>query len=125
MKLQDSDVINFNEKIHFTIFFILLIFTTTISIIINKDKKNALKLVLNKYFILSFIFVIVSSYIALFGLYDIKTMTDEDYVNHKKIRTATIHALAAYIITIFHKLDAIAFSPFVLVWILAYFLHIE
>ena len=43
----------------------------------------------------------------------------------KKIRTATIHALAAYIITIFHKLDAIAFSPFVLVWILAYFLHIE
>ena len=57
-----KEKIKANEIIKFILAVFSLIIITIVSIIINKDQKNALNFITNKYFLISFIGIIIFSY---------------------------------------------------------------
>ena len=57
-----KEKIKANEIIKFLLAVFSLIIITIVSIIINKDQKNALNFITNKYFLISFIGIIIFSY---------------------------------------------------------------
>lgn len=114
-----------NEIIKFVIAIISLIIITIGSVLINKNKKNALNLLSNKYFIVSFVLIIIFSYYVMFVLYENDEEGDEKDLKKKRVKIATKHALIAYVIAIFTHIDSIILAPFLLIWIMSYFLDIE
>ena len=114
-----------NEIIKFFLAIFSLIIITTASIIINKNQKKALDFVTNKYFIISFIVIIIFSYYVMFVLYENDEAVDENNLKKKRVKIATKHALIAYVIAIFTQIDSIILAPFLLIWMMSYFLHIE
>ena len=114
-----------NEIIKFFLAIISLIIITIGSIIINKNQEKAIKFITNKYFIISFIAIIILSYYVMFILYEDDKAGDEKDIKRKRLKIATKHALIGYVIAIFTQLDSIIFAPFLIIWIMSYFLDIE
>lgn len=114
-----------NEIIKFLLAVFSLIIITIVSIIINKNKKYALNFITNKYFLISFIGIIFFSYYVMFVLYEDDEASDEKDLKKKRVKIATKHALIAYVIAIFTHIDSIILAPFLLIWIMSYFLDIE
>ena len=61
----------------------------------------------------------------MFVLYENDEEGDEKDLKKKRVKIATKHALIAYVIAIFAHIDSIILAPFLLVWIMSYFLDIE
>tara|TARA_Y100001980_G_C14545614_1_gene325282 strand:- start:1909 stop:2283 length:375 start_codon:yes stop_codon:yes gene_type:complete len=120
-----EEKIKTNEIIKFFLAIFSLIIITIASIIINKNQKKALDFVTNKYFIISFIVIIIFSYYVMFVLYENDEAVDENNLKKKRVKIATKHALIAYVIAIFTQIDSIILAPFLLIWMMSYFLHIE
>ena len=120
-----KEKIKANEIIKFLLAVFSLIIITIVSIIINKDQKNALNFITNKYFIISFIGIIIFSYYVMFVLYEDDEVGNEKDLKKKRVKIATKHALIAYVIAIFTHIDSIILAPFLLIWIMSYFLDIE
>ena len=120
-----EEKIKINEIIKFFLAIFSLIIITIASIIINKNQKKALDFVTNKYFIISFIVIIIFSYYVMFVLYENDEAVDENNLKKKRVKIATKHALIAYVIAIFTQIDSIILAPFLLIWMMSYFLHIE
>tara|TARA_Y100000748_G_C15214820_1_gene378845 strand:+ start:69 stop:443 length:375 start_codon:yes stop_codon:yes gene_type:complete len=114
-----------NEIIKFFLAIISLIIITIGSIIINKNQEKAIKFITNKYFIISFVAIIILSYYVMFILYEDDKAGDEKDIKRKRLKIATKHALIGYVIAIFTQLDSIIFAPFLIIWIMSYFLDIE
>tara|TARA_B100001250_G_C19749750_1_gene767150 strand:- start:1013 stop:1387 length:375 start_codon:yes stop_codon:yes gene_type:complete len=114
-----------NEIIKFLLAVFSLIIITIVSIIINKNQKYALNFITNKYFLVSFIGIIFFSYYVMFVLYEDDEASDEKDLKKKRVKIATKHALIAYVIAIFTHIDSIILAPFLLIWIMSYFLDIE
>ena len=120
-----KEKIKANEIIKFILAVFSLIIITIVSIIINKDQKNALNFITNKYFLISFIGIIIFSYYVMFVLYEDNEAGDEKDLKKKRVKIATKHALIAYVIAIFTRIDSIILAPFLLIWIMSYFLDVE
>lgn len=114
-----------NEIIKFLFAVFSLIIITIASIIINKNQKNAINFITNKYFLISFIVIIIFSYYVMFVLYENEEEGDEKYLKKKRVKIATKHALIAYVIAILTHIDSIILAPFLLIWSMSYFLDIE
>tara|TARA_B100000482_G_C12386124_1_gene211058 strand:- start:71 stop:445 length:375 start_codon:yes stop_codon:yes gene_type:complete len=114
-----------NEIIKFFLAIISLIIITIGSIIINKNQEKAIKFITNKYFIISFVAIIILSYYVMFILYEDDKAGDEKDIKRKRLKIAKKHALIGYVIAIFTQLDSIIFAPFLIIWIMSYFLDIE
>ena len=61
----------------------------------------------------------------MFILYEDDKAGDEKDIKRKRLKIATKHALIGYVIAIFTQLDSIIFAPFLIIWIMSYFLDIE
>ena len=124
-KHKITQQLNNTEIYEFMFSIIFLIGVTILSIIVNKNSSKAKKLIYNKYFILFFILIILFSYFILFIFFNNDTITDENLKIKKRIKIATKHAIIAYIISIFTQLDSIIIAPFIVVWVVSYFLNVE
>jgi hypothetical protein len=124
-KYKITQQLNNTEIYEFIFSIIFLIGVTILSIIVNKNSPKAKKLIFNKYFILFFILIILFSYFILFIFFNNDTITDENLKIKKRIKIATKHAIIAYIIAIFTQLDSIIIAPFIVVWVVSYFLNVE
>jgi purine-cytosine permease-like protein len=120
-----KEKIKANEIIKFLLAVFSLIIITIVSIIINKNQKHALNFITNKYFLISFIGIIIFSYYVMFVLYEDNEADDEKDLKKKRLKIATKHALIAYVIAIFTHIDSIILAPFLLIWIMSYFLDVE
>lgn len=120
-----KEKIKANEIIKFLLAVFSLIIITIVSIIINKNQKHALNFITNKYFLISFIGIIIFSYYVMFVLYEDNEASNEKDLKKKRVKIATKHALIAYVIAIFTHIDSIILAPFLLIWIMSYFLDIE
>lgn len=120
-----KEKIKANEIIKFILAVFSLIIITIVSIIINKNQKHALNFITNKYFLISFIGIIIFSYYVMFVLYEDNEADDEKDLKKKRLKIATKHALIAYVIAIFTHIDSIILAPFLLIWIMSYFLDVE
>ena len=61
----------------------------------------------------------------MFVLYENDEAVDENNLKRKRVKIATKHALIAYVIAIFTQIDSIILAPFLLIWMMSYFLHLE
>tara|TARA_B110000008_G_C16829174_1_gene507821 strand:+ start:379 stop:753 length:375 start_codon:yes stop_codon:yes gene_type:complete len=113
------------ELIKFALAFFSLIIITILSIIINKNQEKVLKFVTNKYFLLSFFIILIFSYYVFFVLYEDEKDGSTKNIKKKRVKIATKHALLGYVIAIFTQIDSIILAPFLLVWIMSYFLDVE
>ena len=120
-----KEKIKTNEIIKFLLAVFSLIIITIVSIIINKNQKHALNFITNKYFLISFIVIIIFSYYVMFVLYENDEEGDKKDLKKKRVKIATKHAFIAYVISIFTHIDSIILAPFLLIWIISYFLDIE
>tara|TARA_Y100000816_G_scaffold123537_1_gene86847 strand:+ start:1385 stop:1759 length:375 start_codon:yes stop_codon:yes gene_type:complete len=120
-----KEKIKTNEIIKFLFAIFSLIIITIVSIIINKNQKHVLNFITNKYFLISFIVIIIFSYYVMFVLYVNDEEGDEKDLKKKRVKIATKHALIAYVIAIFTHIDSIILAPFLLIWLMSYFLDIE
>lgn len=124
-KSKVNQQLNNNEIIEFFISIIILIVVTILSVILNKNNNKAKNFIFNKYFILFFILIVSFSYYILFVFYKNDHITDENLKKKKRIKIATKHAIISYIIAIFTQLDSIVLAPFIVVWLVSYFLNYE
>lgn len=122
-----KEKIKTNEIIKFLLAIFSLIIITIVSIIINKNQKYAFNFLTNKYFLISFIGIIIFSYYVMFVLYEDEDNEsgDEKNLKKKRLKIATKHALIGYVITVFTQIDSIILAPFILIWIMSYFLDVE
>lgn len=107
-----------DNKKEFFYIFIIFLFGFLLSLINKKNLKDEINFITNKYFIISFIIVFSFSY---YVFYHLKT----DDLKKKKILLATKHALLSYIIAVFIRLDSVLVSPFIIVFLVSYFLDID
>lgn len=97
------------------IFVILAIVIVTIYIIKLKNKNNKLlDLIKNKFFVIFNIFL-------LFLLYYVLVVLDNKYI---KLKHALKQSFIAYTIALYGYFDLLI-APFILVFIISYFFHIE
>tara|TARA_B100001093_G_scaffold477185_1_gene504215 strand:+ start:557 stop:967 length:411 start_codon:yes stop_codon:yes gene_type:complete len=107
-----------DEKKEFFYIFIIFLFGFLLSLINKKNLKDEIKFITNKYFLLSFILIFSFCYYIFYHL-------KIDDLKRKKILLATKHALLSYVIAVFIKLDSILISPFIIVFLVSYFLDID
>ena len=86
------------------------------TLFLTKNNKDAIKILSNKIFIISFLIILFFSYYVFFI---IKSETK----NIKKLRIAAKHAFIAYIIAVFNAIDSYIISTFIIVFLISYFLH--
>ena len=96
------------------IFVILTLLFVTFFIIKSKNNTKLLELTKNKFFILFNILLIFSLYVILIVL-------DNKYI---KLKNAIKQSFVAYIIALYAYFDLLI-APFILVFIISYFFHIE
>ena len=96
------------------IFVILTLLIVTFFIIKSKNNTKLLELTKNKFFILFNILLI-------FSLYYILIVLDNKYI---KLKNAIKQSFVAYIIALYAYFDLLI-APFILVFIISYFFHIE
>ena len=96
------------------IFVILTVLIVTFFIIKSKNNTKLLELTKNKFFILFNILLI-------FSLYYILIVLDNKYI---KLKNAIKQSFVAYIIALYAYFDLLI-APFILVFIISYFFHIE
>jgi energy-converting hydrogenase Eha subunit H len=73
---------------------------------INKNQKNAINFITNKYFLISFIVKIIFSYYVMFVLYENDVEGDEKDLKNEWVKIDTKDAVIAYVIAIFTHIDS-------------------
>ena len=104
----------------FLLFSLFLFIGISMLLILSTEKRQKALLVLleSKLFLASF------SIIALFSTYVLVGLRGREGDRIKKMRSATFQALLAFMIAILAHLQLVA-APFFIVWLMAYYLHVE
>jgi len=104
----------------FLLFSLFLFIGISMLLILSTPKRQKALLVLleSKLFLASF------SIIALFTTYVLVGLRGREEDHVKKMRSATFQALLAFMIAILAHLQLVA-APFFIVWLMAYYLHVE
>tara|TARA_B100001093_G_scaffold314128_1_gene299734 strand:- start:1265 stop:1660 length:396 start_codon:yes stop_codon:yes gene_type:complete len=106
------------EVTEFVIAFSIFIIGFFITLLFKNNSKQEIKFLTNKVFIVSFFIIMFICYYIFFKL----ELNSETNI---KLYNATKHALLAYILAVFIRLDSILISPFIIIFAVSYFLHID